>query len=263
MELINSSNTEALDQSINVLPLSLKLKLLALKHVQTQIEKLNNEFQSEVTEVLQKYYAQADSLSITANDVVEAKQLPNLEVTRNLGEYFHSSEIIRAQEIPLTSKPFDNYWFTILLNSKLHVAILPEEEDILVNLERVLMSTSITKRDKRYKIAFFFKENTFFSNKELICNIKYDHDNNLLEAKSNKINWYPDKNIYKIISNKTTVTGGGFFKVFKRFDKHSPNPLLKKYRIDISFIASELIHDVIPNAFAVYLGVDKPKSSVK
>lgn len=263
MELINSSNTEALDQTINGLPLSLKLKLLAIKHVQTQIEKLNNEFQSEITEILQKYYAQADSLSFNCNEVIEAKQLPNLEATRNLGEYFSSSEIIRAQEIPLTSKPFENFWFTTLLNSKLHVAILPEEEEALSFVDRVMMTTLITKRDKRYKIAFSFKENTFFSNKDLVCHIKYDHDNNLLEAKSNKINWFPDKNIYKIISNKSTASGGGFFKLFKRFDKHSPNPLLKKYRIDISFIASELIHDIIPNAFPVYLGVNKPKSTPK
>jgi len=262
MELINSSHTHKTVTNINDLPLSLKLKLLALKHVQTQIQKLNNEFQTEITEVLQKYHAQTDTITQNTNEVIEAKLMPNLENTPNLGDYFYSSEIIRAQEIPLTSKPFANYWFTVLMNSKLQVAILPEEEEILLSLERVTMTTSVSKREKKYKLTFFFKENTFFSNKEVICNIKYDRDNNLLEAKSNKINWHPNQSIYKS-NSKYLTAAGGFFKLFQRFDKNGQSELLRKYRIDISFIASELIHEIIPNSMHFYLGVYKSKSQWK
>jgi len=262
MELINSSHTHKSVTNINDLPLSVKLKLLALKHIQTKIQKLNNEFQTEVTEVLQKYHAQTDTITHNSNEVIEAKIMPNLENTPNLGDYFYSSEIIRAQEIPLTSKPFTNYWFTVLMNSKLQVAILPEEEEILLSLERVLMTTSVSKREKKYKLSFVFKENTFFSNKEVICNIKYDRDNNLLEAKSNKINWHPNQSIYKS-NSKYLTAAGGFFKLFKRFDKNGQNELLRKYRIDISFIASELIHEIIPNSMHFYLGIHKSKASGK
>lgn len=262
MEFINSSNTEEAGKNINLLPLPTKLKLLALKSIQTKIQSLNNEFQSEVTEVLQKYNAQSDSIALNSNDVIEAKLMPNLEGTRNLGDYFSNSEIIRAQEIPLTSKTFENYWFTCLINSKLQVAITPAEEEILLTLERVIMSSFVSKRNKSYKIAFLFRENAFFSNKEIICNIKYDHDNNLIEAKSNKILWYPGQNVYKN-SAKSTNNAGGFFKVFKRFQKDAQNELLRKYKIDISFIASELIHEIIPNSFHYYLGVGKPSGPSK
>lgn len=259
MEFVNSSTTDSVGKTINYLPLPLKLKLLTIKRIQAQVQKLNNEFQTEVAEVLQKYSAQADSISLNANEVIEAKLMPNLEGTRNLGDYFTPFELERAADIPLTSKPFENYWFMVLINSKLQVAIIKEEEEILLHLEKVFMTSSTTKRDKRYKIAFVFKENIFFSNKEIICNIKYDHDNNLLEAKSNKIHWYPGQNIYKN-SSKSLTNAGGFFKLFKRFEKNSQNELLRKYRIDISFIASELVHEILPNSFHYYMGVSRPST---
>ena len=262
MELKNSSKTDHFDDAIRSLPLSIKLKLIALKRIQTHKQSLNNEFQTEVTEVLQKYHAQSDSIIINANEVIEAKLMPNLETTRNLGDYFTASEIVRGQEIPLTSKPFENYWFTVLINSKLQVAIMPEEEEILLQLQRVIMTSAVSKRDKRYKIAFFFEENTFFANKEIICDIKYDHDNNLLEARSNKIHWYPNQSVYKNLT-KSHRKAGGFFKLFKRFDKNAQNDLLRKYRIDISFIASELIHEIIPNSFHHYMGVSKTTTSAR
>ena len=260
MELKNSSKFDHFDDAIRSLPLSIKLKLIALKRIQTHKQSLNNEFQTEVTEILQKYHAQSDSIIINANEVIEAKLMPNLETTRNLGDYFTTLEIVRGQEIPLTSKPFENYWFTVLINSKLQVAIMPEEEEILLHLQRVIMTSAVSKRDKRYKIAFFFEENTFFANKEIVCNIKYDNDNNLLEARSNKIYWYPNQSVYKNLSQRKA---GGFFKLFKRFDKNAQNDLLRKYRIDISFIASELIHDIVPNSFHHYMGVSKATTSVQ
>ncbi len=259
MELINPSNSR---KNPADLPLPLKLKLIAIKHIQTKIQKLNNELQTELTEVLQKYHAQIDSIQLNSNDIIEAKTLPNLETTPNLGDYFFPSEIIRAQEIPLTSKRFENYWFTVLVNSKLQVAILPEEEDILLCLDKVMLNTMLSKREKHCKLAFFFKENSFFSNREIICNLKYDRDNNLTEAKSTKIYWYPNQNIYRS-GGKQLDGAGGFFKLFKRYDKNSQNEMLHKYRIDITFIATELIHEIIPHSIHLYMGVSKSANNSK
>jgi len=83
--------------------------------------------------------------------------------------------------------------------------------------------------------------------------VKFDKDDALLEAKTNKISWFPMKNMFNILT-KNNKEHGGFFKLFKRYDITSNNSLLKKYRIDISYIASELIHEIVPNSFHYYLG---------
>lgn len=258
--MINSSKTDHFDEAIRFLPLYLKLKFIALKRIQTYSQSLNNAFQTEITEILQKHHAQCDSVHINASEVIEAKLMPNLETTRNLGDYFTASEIFRGGDIPLSSKPFENYWYTVLINSKLQVAIMPDEEEILLHLQRVIMTSMVTKRHKIYKITFFFEENDFFANNEIVCNIKYDNDDNILEARSNKIFWYPTQG-FKTSLLKPEKRAGGFFKLFKRFDKNAQNDLLKKYRIDISFIASELIYEIIPNSFHYYIGIGKKNVS--
>lgn len=83
--------------------------------------------------------------------------------------------------------------------------------------------------------------------------MRYDKDDNLLEAKTNKISWYQGKNIFNILA-RNNKENGGFFKLFKRYDITSKNNLLNKYKIDIMYIASELIHEIVPNSFHYFVG---------
>jgi Nucleosome assembly protein (NAP). len=254
MDTTLSSAIDHIPRAISAYPTHIKLKLFAIRHLLTQKMKYSSDFQNATTELLKKYHERVDELVAKLNSLIKGDQIPDLEGTPNLELYFHQHEIARASEINLTSQPFPNYWYDVLMNSKLRVAIHPEEEEILKELEEITLHSSISKREKKFTLTFHFGENEYFSNDTLICTIRFDSDDNLLEAKTNKIYWFANKNLYNILA-KNDRSAGGFFKLFKRFDVGSQNSLLVKYKIDINFIASELIHEIIPHSFHYYLGV--------
>lgn len=249
-----ANNIEILPKAISTYPLGPRLKLFVLKSLSTQRLSANNEFHRQITDILQGYHRKVDDLITQSNELIKGQTIPDLTKIPNIAGYFTTEEILCASQISLASQKFEGYWSQVILNSNLYAAVMDEELDLLSQIDEIDLKSKITRKEKKFTINFKFNPNEYFSNQTVTCTIRYDLDDNLIESKTNKIYWSTNKNIFNILA-KSNKNAGGFFKLFKRFDSISENGLLTKYKMDISFIASELIHEIIPQSFYYYLGV--------
>jgi Nucleosome assembly protein (NAP) len=249
-----ANNIEVLPKAISAYPLSSRLKLFVIKSLSTHRLAANNDFHHQITDILQGYHRKVDDLVNQSNDLIKGQSIPDLSKIHNIASYFTTEEILMASQINLSAQKFEGYWAQVILNSNLYAAVLDEELDLLYQIDEIDLKSKITRKEKKFTVNFKFNPNEFFSNTNITCTIRYDIDDNLIESKTNKIYWSSNKNIFNILT-KSNKNAGGFFKLFKRFDSNSENGLLVKYKMDISFIASELIHEIIPHSFHYYLGL--------
>jgi nucleosome assembly protein 1-like 1 len=103
------------------------------------------------------------------------------------------------------------YWATALQNCA-HVSEAIEEVDVDVLKYLVdVRSETIPKEDgaSGFKVIFEFKENPYFTNKELTKTVFATHDGEVQNVENCQINWKPGKNITETETKKKSKTGKG------------------------------------------------------
>ncbi|CAO3568377.1 unnamed protein product [Mortierella alpina] len=129
------------------------------------------------------------------------------------------------------------FWSVVCQNHEAMGAIMSADDiPILDHLTDIWVQHD-TKDSRNYTITFTFKENPYFTDKELVKKITIKDDEPV--AESTKINWKEGKNV--TLKRKNEADNESFFSFFEDDD---------------ATLADYIAHDMFTEAFAVYVNED-------
>ncbi|KAF9967532.1 hypothetical protein BGZ70_009212 [Mortierella alpina] len=130
------------------------------------------------------------------------------------------------------------FWSVVCQNHEAMGAIMSADDiPILDHLTDIWVQHD-TKDSRNYTITFTFKENPYFTDKELVKKITIKDDDEAV-AESTKIHWKEGKNV--TLKRKNDAENESFFSFFEDDD---------------ATLADYIAHDMFTEAFAVYVNDD-------
>eukprot|EP00899_Mesostigma_viride_P005165 jgi/Mesvir1/1464/Mv14449-RA.1 len=158
------TSAEATAKAEEGVELASSAALQQLQTAQDKLEKLEEELDDEVFKIQREF---------------QKKRVPH---------YRERSEIIRT---------IDNFWLTALMNHPILKSLISEEDQMVL---RYLEDLSVDdKFEDGYTIAFVFKENPYFENRELVKEIKTRASE---ERKQPVIKWKKDMNVVEKVARR-------------------------------------------------------------
>jgi len=194
------------------LPVAVQTRIKALKYLQTETDKLEDEFKKEEEALIKKYEVLKNPLFIRRDEIVNGKSEPKAEeIVKKDGEEEIKSTSTSTEEV----KGIPEFWLIALKhNEDFGDLITDEDEPALQHLTNVtaIRFPNEDKPTPSFILNFHFTPNDYFENdvifKKYILteeggDMMFDH------TESSEIKWKSGKNLTKKMVTKTQKVKGG------------------------------------------------------
>eukprot|EP00735_Rhodelphis_limneticus_P003521 TRINITY_DN14_c0_g1::TRINITY_DN14_c0_g1_i1::g.14757::m.14757 TRINITY_DN14_c0_g1::TRINITY_DN14_c0_g1_i1::g.14757 ORF type:complete len:253 (-),score=120.53,sp/Q01105/SET_HUMAN/43.08/2e-43,NAP/PF00956.13/1.2e-47,Phage_Mu_Gam/PF07352.7/0.00041,DUF4252/PF14060.1/0.24,DUF4252/PF14060.1/4.8e+03 TRINITY_DN14_c0_g1_i1:172-888(-) len=141
-------------------------------------------------EALQEALEQLENIQVEAEKIEEKKQKEFTAIERKY--YKLLAPVFQKRKAVVAKIP--NFWLTVLLNHPITQAIInQEDQDALRYLDDIEVQVADNVEDESYKLILRFRENPYFTDKELIKEFVFEGDD--LTQKAFKISWKAGKDL--------------------------------------------------------------------
>ena len=177
---------------------NIKSKLIYINLLKNEIEKLkSNDFHKESNLLKDIYEPKYFEIYNLISDIVSAKD-SSLFLNKLTEEDYKTYNIIINPEIneeTLEYQPIENFWLNVIENT-CYFKVSEEDKNILKKLVKIHSNLTINNETGDiYKIIFYFDENDYFTNKEIIKTYFYNKngDEKVEKVEFPKIEWKEGK----------------------------------------------------------------------
>ena len=177
---------------------NIKSKLIYINLLKNEIEKLkSNDFHKESNLLKDIYEPKYFEIYNLISDIVSAKD-SSLFLNKLTEEDYKTYNIIINPEIneeTLEYQPIENFWLNVIENT-CYFKVSEEDKNILKKLVGVHSNLTINNETGDiYKIIFYFDENDYFTDKEIIKTYFYNKngDEKVEKVEFPKIEWKEGK----------------------------------------------------------------------
>ena len=178
---------------------NIKSKLIYINLLKNEIEKLkSNDFHKESNLLKDIYEPKYFEIYNLISDIVSAKD-SSLFLNKLTEEDYKTYNIIINPEIneeTLEYQPIENFWLNVIENT-CYFKVSEEDKNILKKLVKIHSNLTINNETGDiYKIIFYFDENDYFTDKEIIKTYFYNKngDEKVEKVEFPKIEWKEGKN---------------------------------------------------------------------
>ena len=175
-----------------------KTKLIYINFLKNEIEKLkSNDFHKESNLLKDIYEPKYFEIYNLISDIVSAKD-SSLFLNKLTEEDYKTYNIIINPEIneeTLEYQPIENFWLNVIENT-CYFKVSEEDKNILKKLVKIHSNLTINNETGDiYKIIFYFDENDYFTDKEIIKTYFYNKngDEKVEKVEFPKIEWKEGK----------------------------------------------------------------------
>ena len=189
--ILNKINNGLFSQNI-------KSKLIYINLLKNEIEKLkSNDFHKESNLLKDIYEPKYFEIYNLISDIVSAKD-SSLFLNKLTEEDYKTYNIIINPEIneeTLEYQPIENFWLNVIENT-CYFKVSEEDKNILKKLVKIHSNLTINNETGDiYKIIFYFDENDYFTDKEIIKTYFYNKngDEKVEKVEFPKIEWKEGK----------------------------------------------------------------------
>ena len=175
-----------------------KTKLIYINLLKNEIEKLkSNDFHKESNLLKDIYEPKYFEIYNLISDIVSAKD-SSLFLNKLTEEDYKTYNIIINPEIneeTLEYQPIENFWLNVIENT-CYFKVSEEDKNILKKLVKIHSNLTINNETGDiYKIIFYFDENDYFTDKEIIKTYFYNKngDEKVEKVEFPKIEWKEGK----------------------------------------------------------------------
>ena len=177
---------------------NIKSKLIYINLLKNEIEKLkSNDFHKESNLLKDIYEPKYFEIYNLISDIVSAKD-SSLFLNKLTEEDYKTYNIIINPEIneeTLEYQPIENFWLNVIENT-CYFKVSEEDKNILKKLVKIHSNLTINNETGDiYKIIFYFDENDYFTDKEIIKTYFYNKngDEKVEKVEFPKIEWKEGK----------------------------------------------------------------------
>ena len=177
---------------------NIKSKLIYINLLKNEIEKLkSNDFHKESNILKDIYEPKYFEIYNLISDIVSAKD-SSLFLNKLTEEDYKTYNIIINPEIneeTLEYQPIENFWLNVIENT-CYFKVSEEDKNILKKLVKIHSNLTINNETGDiYKIIFYFDENDYFTDKEIIKTYFYNKngDEKVEKVEFPKIEWKEGK----------------------------------------------------------------------
>jgi len=177
---------------------NIKSKLIYINLLKNEIEKLkSNDFHKESNLLKDIYEPKYFEIYNLISDIVSAKD-SSLFLNKLTEEDYKTYNIIINPEIneeTLEYQPIENFWLNVIENT-CYFKVSEEDKNILKKLVKIHSNlTNNNETGDIYKIIFYFDENDYFTDKEIIKTYFYNKngDEKVEKVEFPKIEWKEGK----------------------------------------------------------------------
>ena len=177
---------------------NIKSKLIYINLLKNEIEKLkSNDFHKESNLLKDIYELKYFEIYNLISDIVSAKD-SSLFLNKLTEEDYKTYNIIINPEIneeTLEYQPIENFWLNVIENT-CYFKVSEEDKNILKKLVKIHSNLTINNETGDiYKIIFYFDENDYFTDKEIIKTYFYNKngDEKVEKVEFPKIEWKEGK----------------------------------------------------------------------
>ena len=177
---------------------NIKSKLIYINLLKNEIEKLkSNDFHKESNLLKDIYEPKYFEIYNLISDIVSAKD-SSLFLNKLTEEDYKTYNIIINPEIneeTLEYQPIENFWLNVIENT-CYFKVSEEDKNILKKLVKIHSNLTINNETGDiYKIIFYFDENDYFTDKEIIKKYFYNKngDEKVEKVEFPKIEWKEGK----------------------------------------------------------------------
>ena len=211
-----------------------KTKLIYINFLKNEIEKLkSNDFHKESNLLKDIYEPKYFEIYNLISDIVSAKD-SSLFLNKLTEEDYKTYNIIINPEIneeTLEYQPIENFWLNVIENT-CYFKVSEEDKNILKKLVGVHSNLTINNETGDiYKIIFYFDENDYFTDKEIIKTYFYNKngDEKVEKVEFPKIEWKEGKK-----------TKDSFFDMFDEQECK-----LEESRSEVNFIRNDFFPNIL------------------
>ena len=211
-----------------------KTKLIYINFLKNEIEKLkSNDFHKESNLLKDIYEPKYFEIYNLISDIVSAKD-SSLFLNKLTEEDYKTYNIIINPEIneeTLEYQPIENFWLNVIENT-CYFKVSEEDKNILKKLVKIHSNLTINNETGDiYKIIFYFDENDYFTDKEIIKTYFYNKngDEKVEKVEFPKIEWKEGKK-----------TKDSFFDMFDEQECK-----LEESRSEVNFIRNDFFPNIL------------------
>ena len=211
-----------------------KTKLIYINLLKNEIEKLkSNDFHKESNLLKDIYEPKYFEIYNLISDIVSAKD-SSLFLNKLTEEDYKTYNIIINPEIneeTLEYQPIENFWLNVIENT-CYFKVSEEDKNILKKLVKIHSNLTINNETGDiYKIIFYFDENDYFTDKEIIKTYFYNKngDEKVEKVEFPKIEWKEGKK-----------TKDSFFDMFDEQECK-----LEESRSEVNFIRNDFFPNIL------------------
>ena len=213
---------------------NIKSKLIYINLLKNEIEKLkSNDFHKESNLLKDIYEPKYFEIYNLISDIVSAKD-SSLFLNKLTEEDYKTYNIIINPEIneeTLEYQPIENFWLNVIENT-CYFKVSEEDKNILKKLVKIHSNLTINNETGDiYKIIFYFDENDYFTDKEIIKTYFYNKngDEKVEKVEFPKIEWKEGKK-----------TKDSFFDMFDEQECK-----LEESRSEVNFIRNDFFPNIL------------------